>query len=335
MRAVVMRAFGAPETAEIADLPDPEPGPEEIVVAMRAAGVNYPDLLVVEGRYQHKPPLPFTPGKELAGEVVEIGYDVTAFVPGDRVMVQVEHGAFAERVVARPEQCLEIPDTMPFDDAAAMGLVYHTAWFALHDRGGFKPGETVRVTGATGGVGLAAVQLVKALGGVALAGVTTPSKATAALKAGADHIIDLSVANLRDGLREQVHAATGGKGADVCIDVLGGDPFDAAMRALAWCGRMVVVGFAAGRIPEIKANYLLVKNISVSGLQWSDYRDRTPDRMAEVQAEIFRLYREGKLKPAIMARLPLERAAEALALIRDRKIVGKVVLEAGPDDRSG
>ncbi len=205
---------------------------------------------MVEGRYQHKPPLPFTPGKELAGEVVEVGYDVTSFVPGDRVMVQVEHGAFAERVVARPEQCLEIPDTMPFDDAAAMGLVYQTAWFALHDRGGFAPGETVLVTGATGGVGLAAVQLVKALGGVALAGVTTPSKAAAALEAGADHVIDLSVANLRDGLREQVHAVTGGKGADICIDVLGGDPFDAAMRALAWCGRMVVVGFAAGRIPR-------------------------------------------------------------------------------------
>jgi len=327
MRAVVMRAFGAPETAEIADLPDPEPGPGELVVAMRAAGVNYPDLLVVEGRYQHKPPLPFTPGKELAGEVVDIGEDVTSFVPGDRVMVQVEFGAFAEQVVARPEQCLELPDEMPFDDAAVMGLVYQTAWFALRERGRFEPGETVLVTGATGGVGLAAIQLVKALGGTALAGVTTPSKAEAAIQAGADHVIDLTVANLRDGLREQVHAVTGGKGADICIDMLGGDPFDAALRALAWCGRMVVVGFAAGRIPEIKANYLLVKNISVAGLQWSDYRDRTPRRMAEAQAEIFRLYREGRLKPHIMARLPLDRAAEALAAFRDRKIVGKIVLE--------
>lgn len=327
MRAVVMRAFGAPETAEIVELPDPEPGPGELVVAMRAAGVNYPDLLVVEGRYQHKPPLPFTPGKELAGEVIDIGEDVISFVPGDRVMVQVEYGAFAGQVVARPEQCLELPDEMPFDDAAVMGLVYQTAWFALRERGRFEPGETVLVNGATGGVGLAAIQLVKALGGTALAGVTTPAKAEAAVQAGADHVIDLTVANLRDGLREQVHAVTGGKGADVCIDMLGGDPFDAALRALAWCGRMVVVGFAAGRIPEIKANYLLVKNISVAGLQWSDYRDRTPRRMAEAQAEIFRLYREGKLKPHIMARLPLERAAEALAAFRDRKIVGKIVLE--------
>lgn len=327
MRAMVMREFGAPETAECVDLPDPEPGPGEVVVRMRAAGVNYPDLLVVEGRYQHKPPLPFTPGKELAGEVLSIGWEVTNFVAGDRVMVQVEHGAFAERVVARQEQCLEIPDEMPFDDAASMGLVYQTAWFALRERARFEPGETVLVNGATGGVGLAAVQLVKALGGKALAGVTTPSKAQAAVDAGADHVIDLSVADLRDGLRSQVHAATGGKGVDVCIDMLGGDPFDAAMRALAWCGRMVVVGFAAGRIPEIKANYLLVKNIEVSGLQWSDYRDRTPAVMAKAQAEIFRLYGEGKLKPAIMARLPLDRMAEALALIRDRKVIGKIVLQ--------
>lgn len=327
MHAVVMRAFGPAENAEFVELPNPMPGPGEVVVRTRAAGVNYPDLLVVEGRYQHKPPLPFTPGKELAGEVLAVGEGVTAPAPGDRVMVQVEYGAFAEQVVARPDQCFLLPDAVPFDDAAAMGLVYQTAWFALRDRAGFKPGETVLVNGATGGVGLATIQLVKAFGGTALAGVTTPSKAQAAMDAGADHVIDLSVENLRDGLRAQIQAVTGGQGADVCIDMLGGDPFDAAMRALAWCGRMVVVGFAAGRIPEIKANYLLVKNIAVAGLQWSDYRDRTPALMAEAQAEIFRLYQEGRVKPAVMARLPLARMAEALALIRDRKVVGKIVLE--------
>lgn len=328
MRAVVIREFGPPEGAAVVDLQDPEPGPGEIVVAMRAAGVNYPDLLVVEGRYQNKPPLPFTPGKELAGEVLAIGPEVRAFVARDRVMAQVEYGAFAERVVVRERQCLEIPDDMPFGDAAAMGLVYQTAWFALHERARYQPGETVMVNGATGGVGLAAVQLVKALGGTVLAGVTTPAKAQAAVEAGADHVIDLTVADLRNGLRDQVHAVTNGAGADICIDMLGGDPFDAALRALAWCGRMVVVGFAAGRIPEIRANYLLVKNIEVSGLQWSDYRDRAPRRMAEAQAEVFRLYLAGKLRPAIMARLPLERASEALAMIRDRKVTGKIVLEA-------
>jgi NADPH2:quinone reductase len=326
MRAVVMDAFGRPEDAVLRDLPSPAPGPGEVLVRTRAAGVNYPDLLVMEGSYQHKPPLPFTPGKELAGEIAAVGEGVTRWTVGDRVMAQVEYGAFAEAVVAGAEQCFPLPAGMAFTDAAAMGLVYQTAWFALLDRGGFQPGETVLILGATGGVGLAAVQLVKALGGVALAGVSTMSKAEAARGAGADSVIDLSVENLRDGLRAQVHTATQGRGADVCIDPLGGDAFDAAMRALAWCGRMVVVGFATGRIPVIKANYLLVKNIAVSGLQWSDYRDRTPDRMAEAQAAIFRLHTEGKLSANVMQTFPLERMAEAVAVIRDRKVVGKVVL---------
>lgn len=327
MRAVVMEAFGPPETALVKELPAEAPGPGEVLVRARAAGVNYPDLLVVEGKYQHKPPLPFTPGKELAGEIAAVGEGVTGWSPGDRVMAQVEYGAFAEEVIARADQCFALPDGLAFTDAAAMGLVYQTAWFALLDRGGFRPGETVLVMGATGGVGMAAIQLVKALGGVALAGVTTMAKAGAAVDAGADHIVDLSVENLRDGLRAQVQAVTDGRGADICIDPLGGDPFDAAMRALAWCGRMVVVGFAAGRIPVIKANYLLVKNIAVSGLQWSDYRDRTPERMAEAQAEIFRLHASGKLSANVTARYPLDRMAEALAVIRDRRVVGKVVLE--------
>jgi NADPH2:quinone reductase len=326
MRAVVMDAFGRPEDAVLRDLPSPAPGPGEVLVRTRAAGVNYPDLLVMEGSYQHKPPLPFTPGKELAGEIAAVGEGVTRWTVGDRVMAQVEYGAFAEAVVAGAEQCFPLPAGMAFTDAAAMGLVYQTAWFALLDRGGFQPGETVLILGATGGVGLAAVQLVKALGGVALAGVSTMSKAEAARGAGADSVIDLSVENLRDGLRAQVHTATQGRGADVCIDPLGGDAFDAAMRALAWCGRMVVVGFATGRIPVIKANYLLVKNIAVSGLQWSDYRDRTPDRMAEAQAAIFRLHTEGKLSANVMQTFLLERMAEAVAVIRDRKVVGKVVL---------
>lgn len=327
MRAMVMDAFGAPETAVLRDLPTPEPRPGEVLVRTRVAGVNYPDLLVIEGKYQHKPPLPFIPGKELAGEVTALGAGVTALAVGDRVMVQIEYGAFAEAVIAKPEQCFRLPDTMAFKDAAAMGLVYQTAWFALIDRARFQAGETALVSGATGGVGLATIQLVKALGGTALAGVTTMAKADAAREAGADHVIDLSVDDLRNGLRDQVYAVTDGRGVDVCIDPLGGDPFDAALRALAWRGRMVVVGFAAGRIPVIKANYLLVKNIEVSGLQWSDYRDRTPERMAEAQAAIFRLYSAGKLSANVTDRFPLERMAEALAVIRDRRVVGKVVLE--------
>jgi NADPH2:quinone reductase len=324
-----MSEFGPPSTAMIEDLPTPVPAAGEVRVAMTAAGVNYPDLLVMTGAYQHKPPLPFTPGKELSGVVEAVGPGVNTLAVGDRVMVQVEYGAFAEQVIATERQCFKVPETMGFVDAAAMGLVYQTGWFALFDRARMKLGDVVLVLGATGGVGLATIQIAKACGAATvLAGVTTPSKAQAAREAGADAIIDLSVENLRDGLRDQVLAATDGHGADVCIDPLGGDVFDAAMRALAWCGRMVVVGFAAGRIPVIKANYLLVKNIEVSGLQWSDYRDRTPDRMAEAQAEIFRLYEEGGLKPHVMQRFPLDQVADALAVIEQRRVIGKVVLEA-------
>jgi NADPH2:quinone reductase len=323
-----MAAFGAPSTATIEDLPTPEPGKAEVRVAMRAAGVNYPDLLVMTGAYQHKPPLPFTPGKELAGEVEAVGAGVKGLSIGDRVMVQVEYGAFAEQVVATEAQCFKIPDGMSFVDAAAMGLVYQTGWFALFDRARMAPDDVVLVLGATGGVGLATIQIAKAMGaGLVLAGVSTLSKAQAALDAGADHIIDLSGENLRDRLRDQVTAVTDGHGADVCIDPLGGDVFDAAMRALAWCGRMVVVGFAAGRIPVIKANYLLVKNIEVSGLQWSDYRDRTPERMRDAQAELFRLHTEGKLSPHVMERFPLTGVADALAVIEERRVIGKIVLE--------
>lgn len=216
---------------------------------------------------------------------------------GDRVLVQVEHGAYAEQVLADDEDSHVIPDSMGFNEAAAMGLVYQTAHFALIDRGHFRPGETVLVTGAGGGVGLAAIQLVKALGGTALAGTRSPAKADAIRAAGADAIIDLGAPNLRDALREQVFAAIAGRGADVVLDPVGGDVFDAAIRALAWRGRIVVIGFAAGRIPEIRANYLLVKNISASGLQWSDYRERDPAWVRRAQRELFELYQVGRLRP--------------------------------------
>jgi NADPH2:quinone reductase len=330
MRAVVVRDWGRPEDASVEEVPKPSPGPGEVLVEARALGVNYPDLLVIAGAYQVKPPLPFTPGKELAGVVAAVGEGVTAWKPGDRVIGQVEYGAWGEFAVVGAEQCFAIPDGMPFEQAASMGIVYQTAWFASMDRGQFTPGDVVLVTGATGGVGLAALHLVKALGGVALAAVSGPEKAEAARAAGADHVIDLAAGtlrdNLRDGLRDQVRAATGGHGCDICIDPVGGDVFDAAMRALAWRGRMVVVGFASGRIPEIKANYLLVKNIAVAGIQWSDYRDNTPDAMIDAQARMFELWREGKLRVTVMDAFPLDRFADALAVIRERRVIGKVVL---------
>jgi len=318
MKALLVKQFGALDALVIEECPAPVPGAGEVLVDVRAAGVNFPDLLVIEGKYQLLPPLPFSPGKECAG--------VTRPKPGDRVMVQVEYGAFAQQVVTKDVNCHVIPEAMSFPEAAATGLTYMTAHFALVERAGLKSGETVLVTGAAGGVGLAAVQLAKALGATVLAAVSTPAKAAAAKANGADHIIDIAVPKLRDALREQVFAAVGKRGVDVIVDSVGGDVFDAGLRAIAWSGRIVVVGFASGRIPEIKAGHILVKNISVIGLQFSDYRDREPEKCRAVRQQLFDLYSAGSMKPHVMATYPLERYAEALALVRDRKVIGKVVL---------
>src|SRR5437868_7124127 len=290
MKAIVIQEFSAPEAVTVGDLPDPQVGATDVLIEVRAAAVNYPDVLVVQGKYQILPPCPFAPGKDAAGVVRAVGANVTHVQPGDRVVAQLEHGAFAEQVSANAAACFRIPDAMSFEDAAAMGLVYQTAYFALVERGGFQAGETVLVTGAAGGVGSAAIQIVKGLGGIALAGVSGAEHAEVARQLGADAVIDLAAPALRESLREQVRHATSGHGADVVLDTLGGDVFDAALRAIAWCGRAVVIGFAAGRIPEIKANYLLVKNIAVSGLQWSDYRDRQPEKVPGVEEETFRAY---------------------------------------------
>lgn len=331
MKAVVCRAFGPPEQMRLEDWPDPVPGPGQIVVGARAIGINFPDLLVIAGRYQLLPKLPFIPGKELAGIVTAVGPGVQDFAPGNRVLAEVNDGAFAEAASAEAAHCHKLPDAVSFADAAAMGIVYQTAYFALMERAQYRTGETVLVTGAGGGVGVASVQLAKAMGAIVLAGVSRPERAGPARAAGADHIIDLGRPDLREALREQVRAATEGRMADIVLDAVGGDVFDAALRALAWCGRMVVIGFAAGRIPEVKANYLLVKNIAVAGLQWSDYRDRVPQRVRAVQAELFGLCEAGRIRPQIMARFPLDRAAAALALVARGEVLGKLVLTVGGD----
>lgn len=326
MKAVQIREFGAPDTHRVEDVADPAPAPDEVLIDVHAAAVNFPDLLVVSGKYQVLPTRPFSPGKDAAGVVRSVGAHVRNFQPGDRVVAHVEHGTYATALVAPASHCHPMPASLGFVDAAAMGLVYQTAYFALVDRGQYRRGETVMVNGAAGGVGLAAVQIAKGLGATVLAGVNQPDQAEVVRRYGADHVIDLSVPDLRDAIRTQVHAATGGKGADVVLDTLGGDVFDGAIRALAWCGRIVVIGFAAGRIPEIKANYLLVKNITATGLQWSDYRDRTPERVADVQRELMKLFEQGALRPHVMATYPLERFAEAMAVVQAGRTTGKVVL---------
>lgn len=326
MRAVWVREHGAPETVRIEQVPAPQIGDDQVLVEVKAIGVNYPDFLVIGGSYQILPPRPFSPGKDAAGMVRAVGRNAAHCKPGDRVAVHLEYGAYAEQVAAKDAVCHVIPDAMSFEEAAAMGLVYQTAHFALIERGLYQRGETVLVNGAAGGVGLAAVQIAKGLGATVLAGVNNEEHGGIARDNGADHVINLARPDLRESLRAQVHAVTGGRGADVVLDPLGGAVFEASLRALAWRGRMVVIGFAAGGIPELKVNYLLVKNISVSGLQWSDYRERTPEWVRRVQAELFGLYASGAIRPRIMRAFPLERFAEALDLVRRGSVQGKVVL---------
>jgi NADPH:quinone reductase len=329
MRAVVVRKFGPVEGATIGEMPTPAPQANEVLVEVHATAANFVDIVMISGTYQFKPELPFVPGKLPAGVVAAVGSAVKTLRPGDRVLTMAEVGGYGEFVAVPEVGCFRLPDRMSFVDAAAMALVYDTSWFALRDRARCQPGEAVLVLGATGGVGFASAQLAKAMGAKVLAGVASPDKAEIVRAAGADALIDLSKPDLRESLREQVHAVTGNRGADIVLDPLGGDYFDAALRALAWRGRLVVIGFAAGRIPSVKANYLLVKNIEVSGLQISDYRKRVPDEMAACFKEIFALYEAGKLKPAPTTVYPVEKVATALADIRDRKVRGRIVLTQG------
>jgi NADPH2:quinone reductase len=289
MRAIVVDEFGPPEQLRVAEVPPPVPGVSEVLVRVHAAPVNYVDLLVVGGTYQFLPRRPFIPGKGPAGVVTALGPEVTGLSVGDRVLAMAEQGGYAEAVALCADQCYRLPPRMSFLEAASLSLVYDTAWFALRERARLVPGETVLVLGASGGVGRAAVQLARAMGAHVLAGIARPERGPAVLTAGAHAVIDLSSQDLRNTLREQVYAATDGHGADIILDPLGGTVFSAALRALAWCGRLVVIGFAAGGIPMLKANYLLLKNIEVSGLQVSDYRKRRPAQVPACYAEIFAL----------------------------------------------
>ncbi len=329
MRAVMIREFGNRGAVAVEEIDDPVPGPGEVLVDVRAAGVNFTDLLSLDGKYQNLPPLPFTPGKDASGVVAAVGDGATLVSPGDRVIAHVNDSALAERVIADERLCFRLPDGMDFETAAAMGLPYETAYVALALRGGLKAGEKVLINGASGGVGLAAVEIAKALGAQTLAGLTTPSKGEAVKQWGADAIIDLSVDNLRDAVRDQVMAVTDGAGVDLVFDLVGGAPFDASLRAIAWSGRVVVSGFTTGTIPSVKTNYLLLKNIAVVGMAISSYFDRRAPEIATAQAAIFELWNDDKVHPHIRARFPLDDFSKAIALIEDRKIVGKAVLLMG------
>ncbi|MGE0630283.1 MAG: NADPH:quinone oxidoreductase family protein [Hyphomicrobiaceae bacterium] len=328
MKAVLVHELGSIDNGEVAEVPLPVPGPGQLLIEVHAAPVNFVDIVTITGKYQFKPKLPYTPGKGPAGVVMAVGEGVERFKPGDRVLGMAEYGGYAEAALLDEAQTYRLPDTLSFVDAAAMSLAFDTAWMALRDRGRIAAGDNVLVLGATGAVGNAAVQLARAMGAAAVMGTaSSPDKAKSVVAAGAHAVIDLSRPNLREGLREQVFEATHGHGADVIIDPLGGDVFDAAIRAIAWRGRMVVVGFAAGGIPTLKVNYLLLKNAEVSGLQISDYRRRMPDLVRTCWEETFAFHAQGKVKAPETVTFPLSRFAEAMHLVESRKSAGRVVLK--------
>jgi NADPH2:quinone reductase len=324
MKAAVVRAFGS---LDVAEWPEPKPGARDVVIDVEVIEINHPDLLVIDGRYQFKLALPFVPGKSAVGRVSARGSEVTGLAAGQRVAVQVEHGAYIEKLCAPAANCFPIPDALDDATAAALGLPYQTAWFALRERAGFEPGQSVLALGASGGVGLATVQLARAFGADIVVGTTRGAERAAQVRAaGADLVVETGRPDLRDALREEIRGATQGHGIDIAVDPIGGAATDAALRALAWRGKLVVVGFAGGDIPTVKANYLLVKNISAIGLQWSDYRDRTPELVARAQAEIFELAVQGRLRPAIDAVLPLTEVAAGLRRVREGSATGRVLL---------
>lgn len=326
MRAVVITDTSN-RSVSIEEVADPVPGDDEILVDVKACGINFTDLLSLDGKYQNNPPPPFTPGKDAAGIVAAVGAKVTGHKVGDRVIAHVIHGAMAEKTVCPAALALPLPDGVEFDAAAAMGLAYLTGYLALTRRGAMQPGEVVMINGASGGVGLASVSLAKALGAsVVLAGLTTPSKGDAVKAAGADAIIDLTVDDLKDNLRAQVLAATGGRGVDLAFDLVGGEVFDATLRAIANEGRVVVSGFTSGTIPSVRTNYLLLKNIAVVGSTINYYIKDASPLIGEAQAAIYDLLLAGRITPNIMNRLTFDQYMDGIRMLEERKIVGKSVI---------
>lgn len=330
MRSYRVQELGSPRNMKIDELPDLVPGPEEVVVDVAAAGVGFVDTLAVSGRYQNIPPVPFAPGMEFAGTIRSIGPGVAGWTVGDRVAAYALNGGFAEQALAKVGQFYAVPDDVPLDQAALLCGAYLTAYFALVERGGFRRGETVLVGGAGGAVGLAAVQIARALGAAKVLGTfRSEADRLAILEAGADAAIDLSGPDVQDAVRAQVLGATAGHGADVVLDPIGGAFLPAALRAMAWSGRLVVIGFAAGDIPTVKVNYLLLKNIGILGLDLTQYRRRAPERLAAAQAELFDLWRKGLTKPRLARQFPFEAIPDALDFVAAGRTGGRASIVIG------
>ena len=321
MRAVLCREWGSIDQLTLADVPPPTPAAGEVLIDVKATSVNYADALMVAGQYQTKPPLPFSPGLETAGIVAACGPDASRFKPGDRVMAILPWGGLAEMAIAPEAETFAIPDGMSFDEAGAFPVAYISSDVALRWQGRLESGETLLVLGAAGGVGLTAVEIGKAMGARVIAAASTTEKLAIARERGADELINYAT----EKLTERVMALTNDKGVDVCFDPVGGDLFDAALSSLGWGGRILLVGFVAG-VPKIPANRLLVKHRSALGSSLRYFRWHAPEKLRTSVDALLRWYAEGKLRPCISHRLPLEKSVDAIRLLTDRQAYGKVVV---------
>jgi NADPH:quinone reductase len=319
---VLCKQFGPPDSLVVEEVGSPKAGIGEVVIAVKAASLNFPDVLIIQNKYQFKPPLPFSPGSELAGVVKEIGAGVDGWRVGDKVIAFTTYGAFAEEVKTDASRLVPLPEKMDFVTGAAFLLTYATTDHALRDRAAVAAGETLLVLGAAGGVGLAAIEIGKALGARVIACASSEEKLAVCRSHGADATINYAT----EDLRERIKALTDGRGVDVVYDAVGGPYTEPAFRSLAWRGRHLVVGFAAGEIPKLPLNLALLKGASVVGVFWGDFARREPKRFAESTQQLARWYAEGKLKPHVSQTLPLEKAVEALKLMAARRVMGKLVL---------
>ncbi len=327
MKAILCKAYGPPETLVYEDVADPQPRTNGVVIDVHAAGLNFPDVLLVQGKYQVKPPLPFSPGGEVAGLVRSVGADVDWLHPGDRVAALTTAGGFAERVAVLASSVVPLPDAMPLRVAAGFLITYGTAYHALVDRAKLGRGESLLVTGAGGGVGIAAAQLGRSLGARIIAAASSAEKLDAARRSGATAFV-----NYRDEpLRDRLKALTSGRGVDVVFDPVGGEIATEALRALGWDGRFLVIGFASGTIPSFAANRVLLNGSAIVGVYWGAFATRDPERNRANFAHMFELYADGKIAPETTVVYPLEEAPRAIESLMQREIVGKAVIAVRPE----
>ena len=322
MRAILCKELGPANTLVIDDIPSPEPGKGQVKVRVKAAGLNFPDTLIIEGKYRIKPELPFSPGGEMAGEVLAVGDGVQRFKAGQRVMGLTGYGAFAEEILVPENQLIPVPDGMNDHTAAAFSMVYGTSYHALKQRANIQPGETLLVLGASGGVGLAAVELGKAMGATVIAAASSAEKLEVAKEAGADDLINYADEDLKDALKQRYP-----KGVDVIYDPVGDRFTEAAIRNMAWNGRLLIVGFAAGDIPKIPANLALLKGCSIIGVFWGAFTQKEPQTNIQNIMELMQLFNQGKINPRISQVFPFEEYEQALAALTSRTAKGKVVLD--------